>query len=747
MKKTILFSIIIIIFCNLIVFPQNKKIDSLWQVLKKIKQDTSLTKLYIELGKEYENTSSDTALFYYDKALTLAKKIKNKKWEAKSLYNKGSVLLNIGEYDNALEYFQNTLMINKAFSLSTNKPLSIVGLQGICDCLNGMGLVYFRQGNYSQALEYHQKSLKICKEIGDKKGMSNGYTNIGNVHYTQGNYDKAIEYFLKSLNIFEESGNSPDIIIVTASKKGMAQSYNNIGAVLMCQGSYDKAIDYYLKSLKIKEELGDEKGISVCFTNIGNVYYAQGSSTSSKKFTKDKYDKAIEYFLKSLKIYEDLDTLNEVRGEQSRTIERKKGISHCYNNIGNVLSDMGNYDKAIEYYLKSLKIKEKLGDKNGIALVYGNISSLHITLADSVAITPAEKNAHYNEAINYGLKSLKLAKEINTMPWINSAASFLQKAYKALGNTAKSLEYAEIFIDTKDSMFKKEKIKIIAEIETKYQTEKKEQQISLLEKDNQLHIALLNKQQIRTLLAIIVAGLLIICLILLYLYSKVKQKNKLNQEQIKHKMEQLKAVVETQEKERERFARDIHDGIGQYFSALKMNLSKLEDNKYFIDEKTIYNSSMQLIDELHQEVRNISFDIMPKVITIKGLAVALNELALKINSIGKILITINSYDFHYRFPITTEIAIYRIIQEIVNNILKHSNANEVNIQFTQHEQELNIIVEDNGIGYNSSILVLSFGHGWKNIFSRIEMIGGTIDIDSTPDKTGTTIIINVPITA
>lgn len=234
-------------------------------------------------------------------------------------------------------------------------------------------------------------------------------------------------------------------------------------------------------------------------------------------------------------------------------------------------------------------------------------------------------------------------------------------------------------------------------------------------------------------------------MILLYLYTKAKQKNKFNQELLKHKKEQLTAVIETQEKERERFARDIHDGIGQYFSALKMNLSKMEATQNFTEQKEIYNSSMQLIDELHQEVRNISFDIMPKVISMKGLAAALDELILKINSIGKIFISLNTYEFHHRFSIETEIAVYRIIQETVNNILKHSNASEVNIQFTQHEQELNIIVEDNGIGYNATDLIFSTGHGWKNIFSRVDMIHGTLEIDSSPDKTGTTIIINVPI--
>ena len=234
---------------------------------------------------------------------------------------------------------------------------------------------------------------------------------------------------------------------------------------------------------------------------------------------------------------------------------------------------------------------------------------------------------------------------------------------------------------------------------------------------------------------------------LLFSRNKIKQKEALNSEKLKNQKEQLKSVINTQEKERIRFARDIHDGIGQYFSALKFNISKFEnEDKLSNDQKVLlFKNVMKLIDDLYHEIHNISFDIMPQILSIKGLIASLEELIEKINELSKISINLDVFEFNERLPQHVEIALYRIIQELLNNIIKYSQATHVNIQFTKHEKELNLLIEDNGTGFNTDTLKQSAGHGWKNIKSRIEMINGTIEIDSIPNRVGTTVIIYVPL--
>ncbi|PIP54973.1 MAG: hypothetical protein COX07_02435 [Bacteroidetes bacterium CG23_combo_of_CG06-09_8_20_14_all_32_9] len=427
-------------------FPTlNPKLDSLLHECKKAIADTARIKLYLGIGDIYENTKPDSAIYYYQKAQSLAEK--------KLATSQSSTIKVI-----------NT--IKKYLAISCRY----------------IGTIYLYQGLYDKAIEYYLKSLKITKEIGDKKEMAKCYNNIGMVHDNEGSYDKAIEYYFKSLKIFEElSKQNEDILLKGEAKKGMSQCYNNIGIVHTKHHNYDKAIEYYFKSLKIFEELSKQqgnavlsreakKGMAQCYNNIGNVHYYQGS-----------YDNAIEYYLKSLKIKEELND--------------KKGMSNCYNNIGGIYIIQSSYDKAIESYLKSLKIREELGDENGIAQVWSNISELHITLADSVAVTNTEKNKHYNEAIKYALKAINLAKEINAMSLVNCNAAHLQQVYKALGNISQSLYYAELFIATKDSMFAGEKTIALAEMETKYKAEKKQLEIDKLEKQKALDNETMQRQK------------------------------------------------------------------------------------------------------------------------------------------------------------------------------------------------------------------------------------------------------------
>jgi serine phosphatase RsbU (regulator of sigma subunit) len=326
---------------------------------------------------------------------------------------------------------------------------------------------------------------------------------IGIVFYYQGAYDKAIEHYLESLRISE----------VFDDKNGMSSCYNNIGMIYSFQKDFEPAIDNYQKALKIKEDLDDKFGVAACITNIGIVYFYKANqllNSGNKQQAKPNYEKAIEYYSKSLKIYQDLNDL--------------RWISACYNNIGIAYKEQEKYDKALDFYQKSLAIKEELNDKFGMLSSLINLSSLNITLADSFANNSHQKLRYLNNAVDFGTQALKLSKEISTLPRESEAARELMMAYSKLGDFEKAFEYAQLFISTKDSIFNTEKTKSIAEMKTKYETEKHQQEIEkqrLIIEKNEIESS---RQRIRQ--NFLIAGSILLFIVVLLVLFAYRQKYK-----------------------------------------------------------------------------------------------------------------------------------------------------------------------------------------------------------------------------
>jgi serine phosphatase RsbU (regulator of sigma subunit) len=233
-------------------------------------------------------------------------------------------------------------------------------------------------------------------------------------------------------------------------------------------------------------------------------------------------NKTIEFFLRSLKI--------------DKELADKDGMSTCYNNIGLVYEGQGNYDQAIKYYLNSLKISEELNDKNGIVLVSGNIANLHINIADSSLVHgKRDRNweEHIKKAIEYGENAYMIAKEINSSSAIYRAVETLYRIYKVTGNYKKSLEFAELFIITKDSIFSEEKTNALAEMGAKYETEKKQLKIAKLQKQKELdditiETSLDKNQKLQIIIISFIFFFLIVVVFSITLFKMFRQKRKAN---------------------------------------------------------------------------------------------------------------------------------------------------------------------------------------------------------------------------
>lgn len=555
--KKYFFLLILIFFC-INISAQSPKLDSLRNVLKKVRHDTARIKIYLGISDFYDTENPDSALKYNDIALQLTEKnIKNTNTEntvldvlyflkAIALCNMGVIYSDQGNYDKSREFYNKSINIYEQILVKykdrKDQGKITEGKKGMSSCYINLGEVYCTQGSYDTAIAIFRTALKIAQEINDKKIMAMCYNNIGVVYVNQGIYDKAIECYIHALKIKEEVGD----------KKGMSSCYTNIGNVQYFQKQYDMAFEYYMKALKIFEELGDKKRITKCYINIGNVVSDKGDN-----------EKAIEYYLKALKIAEEMND--------------KKGMSACYMNIGSVNSDQKIFEKALEYFLKALKIKEELGDKNGIVTCYINIGSMNKLLSDSGAFSKNQKLNYLNQAITFGTKAILLAQEIKAMPMENLAAKTLMGAYRSMGDYKKSMEYAEIYIATKDSMFGEEKTRSLTEMETKYKAEKKQLEIDKLSKEKLLQLSENKKQKI--IIVSIVAGLFLLIVFAVFIVNRLqitrRQKNIIETQ--KDEIEAQRDLVTHQKQQIEGIHEELTDSI-RY--AERIQRAVLPGNKY-----------------------------------------------------------------------------------------------------------------------------------------------------------------------
>jgi len=280
-------------------------------------------------------------------------------------------------------------------------------------------------------------------------------------------------------------------------------------------------------------------------------------------------------------------------------------------------------------------------------------------------------------------------------------------------------------------------------MQTKYETEKKEHQLKLksVEAKNQRNR---NKVQILIFLGVVS----IIIFISIFSFYRYKQIHKAQQIIEKGQQEKIlfKAVMDSEGKERKRIAQELHDGLGQLLCTAKMNISSLDDVVLKSDNEDIaaFNNSIELLDEAVAEVRNISHNLMPNALIDIGLVPAITELVKKINSAGKLKVDLKCTDDIIKLDETEAIAVYRIIQEVLNNTIRHSEAKNVEIEFYQSEKKLILNISDDGKGMDVSKIKESKGIGWKNIYSRVSMLNGKIEIISEIGK-GTKLFIDLEI--
>lgn len=577
---------------------------------------------------------------------------------------------------------------NKAIAFSRSKKLN----QQLAQSLNDLGIIYNDKAEFEQAHGLYKESFAIRKQLKDSLGMASLYLKIGIVHQKQGNLQKSLENQIAALKLYENLG----------FKKGISYSLNNIALVHYNMGNNAKALEYHKKSYDIKHEMNDEYGMAGSLVNMGNIYFEQ----------KD-FELAISTLERSLVVL--------------RKIGDREYLSACLNNLGSALINVGKNKEALPLIEEALELRKQEDDKKGLMSSYINLANASFNLK------------LFNKTKKAFEEALKLSKQISALPEQIMLYKNLSDISERTGNPALALTYLRQHNILQDSLLNVNLNSEVAEMQTKYETEKKDKENVVLKNENAIKELELAKERSQRNILIVLILLILISAAFITVAIRNKNKINLNKALLVQERIRLSEILQTQEFERKRISRELHDGVGQMMAVVKMNVSAIEPDQKYIEH---HKKSIELIDKSCEELRQISHQLMPGVLIKGGLKEALDELAMYINNAGQTQVYVSINGFVERPPELIEINLYRIIQELLTNIVKYARAKEVHIQIEREPGSITLMVEDDGIGLDVTTLKQSKGNGWHNINSRIDLLRGTIEIDSKLSK-GTAVFIEI----
>jgi signal transduction histidine kinase len=574
----------------------------------------------------------------------------------------------------------------------------------VAEAYNGMAIYYFRIGELDSSLDYNYKALILRRKLGDKSGMISSHSKIGNIYAEQARYDEALNNLQKALKLAEEINDYPKT----------AALQNSLASLHVKLKNNEKIKYYALECIRLSSEAGDEYTLAMAHGNMGVYYQNIGNADSS-----------IVYFEKSLKIMMAYGSYMDA--------------SIAENNLGVSYRMKGETEKGLQHYLKAYELSKKLDDKAGMALYGANVGGVYNSLGK------------YDQGKKFFEESLELARDNHLKKIMAQCYDGISTSYFGKGNLEDALKYKDDYLKMRDSILGEEKIKQLAEAETKFLAERKEKEALIakanlaIEKEERALLQTKSEARKKWVIGITGVAIIIILLISIYFIRKRQQEKLLYDAEIIRQRELgLKSVIHATEEERKRIARELHDGIGQSLGGLKLTLQNF-GNEFARENDPQKNKLLEItkiLDDAATEVRSISHQMMPRVLSELGLAPAIEDMLRKTFSGTSIKYSFDTYGITERLDDTIEVSLYRICQELTNNIIKHAGATEVSVQLFKNKNHIILIVEDNGKGFDFH--VKKEGIGLLNINSRLNIISGDVNYEPSPES-GTIATIRIPL--
>ncbi len=590
---------------------------------------------------------------------------------------------------------------------------------------------YYTDINIEQSISYSKKGLEIARKIKNKNREATFLKILADAHYMSGKYDTAKIHLDNALPVAEEA----DDYVLESS------IYNSYANIFHAEGDYNNALNKYFGAVKILDKHNDIHKLTILYSNIGGIYQMM-----------QNYDQALKYFKKAEELakksgdksnlgivyvsYSDI-ALNQKQSPEIAIDYASKAVdifreledfykeSYALQALAQAYSNDEDYQNAETISLESVKIARELGIPNLIADALTILSNIQ------------NKQGKYNESVTTALEVLKIDSTDTNITKNIYANLALNNAYLGQPDlTRKYLDkYKEIFEKYSNDSYQKS----LSSLEIKYETEKKELKIQALEKQRQTYIWLG------------IAAVIILLSALGFAYTRYRlavSQRKLAEKE-NHRLEQEKqlsatqALLQGQEDERSRMAKELHDGLGGLLSGVKLNLNHMQKRLIITEEDGAnFEKSIHLLDESINELRRVAHNMMPESILKFGLDGAIREFLQSIQN-EKLNMVYQSYHIEDGINKQLDISTYRIVQELVNNAIKHAEADEILVQIRKDENLLIIDVEDNGKGFNPDEISKESGMGLAGIRSRVNYWKGKLEIDS--GETGTAVHIEIPV--
>ncbi len=587
---------------------------------------------------------------------------------------------------------------------------------------------------------------------------------LGNVYHARGLNDIALETFYEALDI-SESLNDYD---------GVARAEINIGNVLNREGLYNQALEFFHRGYAVGEKIGQKTFMAYSANNMGNSYRLLGD-----------FEQALKYYQKSLALKEEIDDL--------------RGMITTYNNMGIIYKNKGDYEGALDYYQKSLDLVVQFDDQHGLAMVLNNMASMHVSIAkdEDNVLDPSTREENYRAAINLGEQALQVSKEMGALPRKSFIAKQLMKAYRGLGQYERALDYAQIHIHARDSLFNVEKAGIIAEMQTRFESQQQLQEIQNQQLIIERQEAESQRQVLQRNLLLVMVLFLISVSILLWLQYRsrkkagelIKEKNDMleraytklqttneelqtaneemaaQQEVITENLEKKIAVATQMLEFKQKFMAQIsHEirtpltgvlGITEAFSKTPLNE---EQTRYLEVLKYSGESLIGIINDVldYSKIEAGMLELKPKVFNIKKMLRASVNLFTH-NVRESVSLELDIPDDMHEYIEADELRLGQVVRNLLSNAVKFTDKGKVKLSAQLYhsnngsQAKLSVKVSDTGPGIDKSQLDKLFkpfsqlnrnqlrpadgtGLGLSICKEIVEKHGGEIGVDSEPGK-------------
>ncbi len=566
---------------------------------------------------------------------------------------------------------------------------SLLGIKGIYYDVNGVP---------DSAKIFFEKSLDYAQKNNFLVHQEHTLNNLGMYNWNQGNYNEALQYYFESIKVNSK--------IPEAKRGSLDVNFNNIGLIYQEMHLFDKAVDYHNKALQIRIDKKKVQGQIASYNNLGICY----KELSKNNEAKQAFEKAISI---------------------AKSIDDKIEYYNAIQGLASVESLLGNNQKALHLYLESLNrpAEVPMNAKSKITL-YTSLAEVYVKLRQP------QKALEYG---NLGLDEIKNSNEIENQVTIYKP---LAEANYMLGNIEKGEYYNNLFYDKTIAKFKESNAKTLNEIEVKYQTAEKEKALAQEKvKVAERELKIKNKN-----IWLIVLGFLsaLILLIALFFITKQRYKNK----QLQREKELSEALLEIEhnnklQEQRLAISRDLHDNIGSQLTFIISSIDSLK--MFFSNNEDKINQKLSTISQFTrdtiQELRDTIWAMNKNEITVEDFETRIS------NFIEQANVSLQKIDFQFQFNVQKEtifnakegMNIYRIIQEAVNNAIKHANATKIEVKIAEQNNKLSIEIQDNGSGFKSE--TDNLGNGLNSMQKRASELNADFDIVS--NESGTTVKLSL----